>query len=476
MIPVAEYAGHDVALFGLARSGIAAARSLIAGGARVHAWDESESAREKAKAEGVPIVDINRMDWRGYAALVLSPGVPLTHPRPHRVVELARAVGAPIIGDVELYARAVNALPPGARPKTIGITGTNGKSTTTALIGHILKENGKDARIGGNIGIGVLDLPPLHAGAYYVLELSSYQLDLTQSLRCDAAVLMNITPDHLDRHGGMEGYIAAKKRIFRNQGAGDWAIVGVDTPETAAICTALARDNGRTVAPISQSKSLGRGVFAVGGALYDGLDGRAENVLDLKDAKALPGAHNAQNAAAAYAAARAMGLKPRAIAEAVKSFPGLEHRLENVATIDGVRFINDSKATNADAAAQALAAFPNVRWILGGVAKEGGIDSLRRFFPGLVKAYLIGEAGPSFGSVLTRAGVDVVQAGDMESAVRLAHTDAQASGRKDEIVLLSPACASFDQYPDFEVRGNDFKARVRALASAPPVAANGGTS
>ena len=436
----------------------------------MHAWDENEASRAKAREAGVPVEDINRMDWRSFAALVLSPGVPLTHPRPHRIVELAHAVGTPIIGDIELYARAVNALPPAARPKTIGVTGTNGKSTTTALIGHILATCGKDVRIGGNIGTSILDLAPLHAGAIYVIELSSYQLDLTESLRCDAAILLNITPDHLDRHGGMEGYIEAKKRVFANQGAGDWAIIGVDTPETSAICTALTAANARTIAPISSAQALGRGISALGGVLYDALDGQTNAVLDLKTAPALPGVHNAQNAAAAYAAARAMGLAPRAIAEAIASFPGLAHRQEAVATIDGVRFINDSKATNADAAAQALACYPKLRWILGGVAKEGGIDALARFFPRVTKAYLIGEAGPSFASTLTRAGVTAEVLGDLDHAVGAAFQDALSSGNEDEIVLFSPACSSFDQYTDFEQRGDAFKARVKALAVPLPLA------
>ncbi|HVY02873.1 MAG TPA: UDP-N-acetylmuramoyl-L-alanine--D-glutamate ligase [Caulobacterales bacterium] len=474
MIPISEYAGRDVAIFGLARSGVASAKALLAGGARVHAWDENEAARARAAGEGVPLVDINRNDWRGYSALVLSPGVPLTHPRPHRIVELAQAVGVPIVGDIELYAGAVNALAPHLRPRTIGVTGTNGKSTTTALIGHILSACGKDARVGGNIGTSVLDLPPLHAGAYYVIELSSYQLDLTHSLRCDAAVLLNITPDHLDRHGGMGGYIAAKKRIFLNQGAGDWAIVGVDTPETAEICSELTRLNARTVAPISNAQAVGRGVSALGGALYDSLGGRAQMVMDLAAAPALPGKHNAQNIAAAYAAARAMGLETRAIAGAIQSFPGLAHRLESVGDVEGVRFINDSKATNADAAAQALACYPRVRWILGGVAKEGGIDSLADFFPRIARAYVIGEAGPSFASVLNRADVPVTPATTMERAVRLAFEDALQSGRTDEIVLLAPACASFDQYADFERRGEDFKACVRALRAPAALDARSG--
>lgn len=463
MIPITDFAGRDVAVFGLARTGITAARALVAGGAHVMAWDDSAEARASAEAEGVPVADISARDWRGFAALVLSPGVPLHHPRPHRVVELARAVGVPVIGDVELFARAIAALPAHARPKVVGVTGTNGKSTTTALIGHILKEAGKDARVGGNIGLGVLGLPPLHAGAIYVLELSSFQLDLVESLRCDVAVLLNITPDHLDRHGAMEAYIAAKTRIFRNQGAGDWAVIGVDTEPTAEIVTGLFGAGALRVAAISNIQALGRGVSALGQRIYDALEGRAFIGADLGEARGLPGRHNAQNAAAAYAACRALGLEPRVIASGLASFPGLAHRLEGAGEIDGVRFVNDSKATNADAAAQALAAYPRVYWIAGGRAKDGGIESLEPLFPRVAKAYLIGESAPTFARTLQGAAPYEI-CGELPRAIRRAHEDALASGEKDAVVLLSPACASFDQYADYEARGEAFKAEVRRFA------------
>lgn len=466
MIPIRVFEGRDVAVFGLARTGLASVRALEAGGAIVHAWDDSPAAREKALAEGITLSDINARDWRSFAALVLSPGVPLSHPRPHRVVELARAMGVPVIGDIELFARAVAALSPHMRPKVIGVTGTNGKSTTTALIGHILAEIGRDVRVGGNIGAAVLDLKPLHAGAHYVLELSSYQLDLTDSLRCDAAVFLNLTPDHLDRHGTMENYLAAKARIFANQGAGDWAIVGVDDPWGAQLCTEL-KASARTVTPISAGQSVARGVCALGGSLYDGLLGRGESVMPLARATALPGLHNAQNIAAAYAVCRAMGAAPGEIVKAIESFPGLEHRLETVAVVGGVRFINDSKATNADAAAQALSAFPRVRWLAGGVAKQGGIDSLSRFFSGLTGAYFYGDSAEAFRESVTKnvaAGVPVTVVSTLDQAVRAALADARAANDPEPIVLLSPACASFDQFKDFEERGATFKAIVRSLA------------
>ncbi|MEZ5995040.1 MAG: UDP-N-acetylmuramoyl-L-alanine--D-glutamate ligase [Hyphomonadaceae bacterium] len=473
MIPITEFKGRDVAVFGLARTGLAAARALSAGGARVHAWDDSDVTRAMAEAAGVPVSDINSRDWRSFAALVLSPGVPLTFPEPHRVVTLAEATGVPILSDIELFARAVNALPAAQRPKLIGVTGTNGKSTTSALIAHILKAAGKDVRLGGNIGEAILDLAPLHAGAYYVIELSSYQLDLTSSLRLDAAVWLNLTPDHLDRHGDMAAYVAAKKRIFLNQGAADWAIIGVDDTYCAMACTALTRAGVQHVAPISAGQVLGRGVSALDGKIVDALNGRSEVAIDLASAPALAGRHNAQNAAAAYATVRALGVDVRIVAEAMKSFPGLPHRLERAGTVGGVRFINDSKATNANAAAQALAVYPRVYWIAGGVAKDGGIEDLAPFFPRMAKAYLIGQSAGDFSDVL-RGKVAVTMAGNLEAAVKLAFADAKASGEPHPVVLLSPACASFDQFRSYEDRGEQFKKFVAALVAKPNGKRTGG--
>ncbi len=475
MIPITEFKGRDIAVFGLARTGLAAARALSAGGARVHAWDDNDVTRANAEAEGVPVSDINARDWRTFAALVLSPGVPLTFPEPHRVVTLAEATGVPIVSDIELFARAVNALPASARPKLIGVTGTNGKSTTSALIAHILREAGKDVRLGGNIGAAVLELPSLHAGAFYVIELSSFQLELTQSLRLDVAVWLNLTPDHLDRHGDMAAYIAAKRRIFLNQGAADWAVIGVDDRASATLCTELLRAGSRHIAPVSAGQVLGRGVSALDYKLVDGLGGRAEIVGDLAQAPGLPGKHNAQNAAAAYAATRALGVDVRTIAQAMTSFAGLPHRLERVATIEGVRFINDSKATNANAAAQALAVYPRVYWIAGGAPKEGGIEELSPFFPRMARAYLIGQAAGEFSDVL-RGKVPVAMAGHLEAAVKQAFTDARASGEPHPVVLLSPACASYDQFKSYEERGEQFKAYVAALAAGERNGARAGTS
>jgi UDP-N-acetylmuramoylalanine--D-glutamate ligase len=463
MIPVRGFEDKTVAVFGLGRTGLTAARALIAGGAKVALWDEKPASREAAAAEGFPVVDLETADWSQFAALMLSPGVPLTHPKPHWTVEKAKAAGVEILGDVELFARTVNAAPAHKRPKIIAITGTNGKSTTTALIGHLCASAGRDTRIGGNIGLGVLGLEDMHGGAVYVLELSSYQLDLTSSLHPDAVVLLNISPDHLDRHGGMDGYIAAKRRIFLNQGKGDTAIIGVDDPWCQQICTEITAANRRTIWPISAGKAMGRGVYALQGVLYDATGERVVEVADLLRARSLPGRHNWQNAAAAYAAARAVGIPAHDAVEGLMSFPGLAHRMETVAKIGKVRFVNDSKATNADAARQAMSSYPKFYWIAGGVAKAGGIDELKDLFPRIATAYLIGEAAKPF--AVTLAGkAEVKMSGTLEKAVQQAYADAAASG-EDAIVLLSPACASFDQFSDFEARGEAFRAAVSGLTA-----------
>ncbi|MGZ8363984.1 MAG: UDP-N-acetylmuramoyl-L-alanine--D-glutamate ligase [Caulobacteraceae bacterium] len=463
MIPVSGFEGKTVAVFGLGRTGLTAARALAAGGANVALWDEGEAGRAAAQAEGLPLVDLAAADWSQFAALMLSPGVPLTHPKPHWTVDKAKAAGVEILGDVELFARTVNAAPAHKRPKIVAVTGTNGKSTTTALIGHVVASAGKDVRVGGNIGFGVLGLEEMHGGAVYVLELSSYQLDLTASLKPDVAIILNLSPDHLDRHGGMDGYVAAKRRILLNQGKGDTAVVGCDDPWCQRIVTEITAANRRTIWPISASRSMGRGVYALQGVLYDATGERVVEAADLTRAKSLPGRHNWQNAAAAYAAALALGISPDDAAAGLMSFPGLAHRMETVGVIGKVRFVNDSKATNADAARQALSSYPKSYWIAGGRPKEGGIDSLSDLFGRIEKAYLIGEAAPEFAAGL-KGKADAVISGDMAAAVAQAYADAAASGG-DAVVLLAPACASFDQYNDFEERGEAFRAAVRALTT-----------
>ncbi|MHB8528836.1 MAG: UDP-N-acetylmuramoyl-L-alanine--D-glutamate ligase, partial [Caulobacteraceae bacterium] len=361
-----------------------------------------------------------------------------------------------------LFARAVAAAPEHRRPKIVAITGTNGKSTTAALISHVLSESGRDVRLGGNIGIGVLALEDMHGGAVYVLELSSYQLELTSSLKADVAIILNISPDHLDRHGDMAAYVAAKKRVLLGQGKGDAAIIGVDDPWCQQICTEITAANRRSIWPISAGKTVGRGVYALQGVLYDASEGRVGEVADLAQARSLRGRHNWQNAAAAYAAARALGLPVREAVEGLLSFPGLAHRMETVGLIGKVRFVNDSKATNTEAARQAMSAWPRFYWIAGGRAKAGGIESLGDLFGSIVKAYLVGEAAGAFARTLS-GRAPFTEAGTIAAAVRAAFADARATG-EEAVVLFSPACASFDQFADFEARGEAFRAAVHALA------------
>ncbi|MEY3292888.1 MAG: hypothetical protein RJB12_659, partial [Pseudomonadota bacterium] len=446
MIPVPGFEGQRVAVFGLGRSGITAARALHAGGAIPILWDDGVSGRMQAEAEGFAVEDLSRADWSQFAALVLSPGAPLTHPKPHWTVDRAKAAGVEIIGDIELFARAMARTPGTVRPKVIAITGTNGKSTTTALIGWVLKQAGLKVAVGGNIGIGVLALPAPAEVGVYVIEVSSYQLDLTTGFAPDVAILTNISPDHLDRHGGMEGYVAAKARIFAHAGL---SLVGVDEEWGKGIAATLT--GARTVSTSGTSADI----TASDGRL------RAEGeTIDLAAARSLPGRHNAQNAAFAYAAARAVGVPHDAAVEGLMTFPGLAHRMEHVATLGKVRFINDSKATNADAARQALSSYERSFWIAGGRAKAGGIDELEDLFPRVVEAFLIGESAGPFAARLGDTPHRI--SGDMASAVQAAAEAAVASGR-EAVVLLSPAAASFDQYPDFEARGEAFRAAVLNL-------------
>jgi UDP-N-acetylmuramoylalanine--D-glutamate ligase len=473
VISLRALAGQHFAVLGLARSGLAAARALIAGGAEVVAWDDNLAAVKAAEAQGLPVSDLHKADWSAFDGLVLSPGVPLTYPEPHWTVAQAHAWGVPVLGDVELFARAINARPEHDRPKICAITGTNGKSTTTALIGHLCAEAGRSVQVGGNIGYGVLGLEEMGGDGVYVLELSSYQLDLTSSLKADAAILLNISPDHLDRHGSMDNYAEAKKRVFRNQGPGDTAVIGVDDPWGQRICTEVTALNRRAIRPISAGRAMSRGVYALQGVLYDATGERAVEVANLSDAPALLGRHNWQNAAAAYAAGLALGLSPADIVSGLRRFGGLAHRMQQVAKAGEVRFVNDSKATNADAARQAMATFDRFYWIAGGRAKAGGIESLIDLYPRIVKAYLIGEAQHDF--AMSLAGrAEYVCCEDLATAVSRAYADAAQTGAS-AVVLLSPACASFDQFPDFEARGEAFTTLAREITGrcadeAPPKA------
>jgi len=457
MIVASTFKGKTIAVFGLGRSGITAALSLQEGGAKVLAWDDNEGSRKAAKEGGVSVKDLSKADWNSIDELVLSPGVPHDLPKPHWSALKAKDASVPIICDIEIFAREVAARAPERRPTVIAITGTNGKSTTTSLIGHILKEAGRDAQVGGNIGRGVLDLDDMHRGAFYVLELSSYQLERTYSLKANAAIFLNLTPDHIERHGDLAGYEKAKCRIFDNQTKEDAAIIGVDHPQGKSSCSKLLAKNNRRVLPISGRRSLGRGVCAVKGKLYSMMEKKCNMVADLSSALALDGEHNWQNAAAAFAALRAIGLSESVIGKGILSFSGLEHRLENIGRAGQVRYVNDSKATNAEAAAQALKAYDNIYWIAGGVAKEGGIDALAPHFANISKAYLIGEAGPAFYKKLHTENVVAKVSGELRLAILCATRDALASKKPNPVILLSPACASFDQYKNFEIRGDAFR-------------------
>src|SRR3954465_8947565 len=467
MIPSRFYANKTVAIFGLARTGLGAVRALVAGGTQVIAWDDSSTARDLGGQEGAQLMPWREWPWENIAALLLSPGVPLTHPAPHGVVEHANRAKVPVIGDVELFAHEIRpqADQPGRAP-VIAITGTNGKSTTTALVGHILNQCGFNAQIGGNIGKSVLELAPPSAKTIYVLEMSSFQIDLTPGLKPDVGVLSNLSPDHIDRHGSMENYAGIKARLMRQTARDGQVVIGVDDGFSSAIFTQASAARSSSAHPVSVGKVLGRGIFVVDGVLYDALAGRAVKVMEMAAALRLPGAHNWQNAALAYGAVKPYVSDIKPIAAAIASFPGLAHRMEDVGHIGKVAFINDSKATNADATARALAVYPDIFWIAGGKPKDGGIEPLSGFFPRIRKAYLIGEAAPQFARTLDgKASYEM--AGVLEAAVSHAAADAAACSVAAPVVLLSPACASYDQFKDFEQRGDAFRALVAKLPREP---------
>jgi UDP-N-acetylmuramoylalanine--D-glutamate ligase len=456
VIAVSAFAGKSVAVFGLGRSGLASVRALKAGGSDVYAWDDKDALRQAAQEAGAVTAPWQDWPWDKLQAVILSPGIALTHPKPHDVVVQAHAVGVEVIGDIELFARSVTSAP------VIAITGTNGKSTTTALIGHILAQTGFDAQVGGNIGQPALALAPPRAKTVYVLEISSYQIDLSPGFKADAAILSNITPDHIDRHGSLENYAAVKAKLLKQTKKTGLNVVGVDDAHSAAIYTCLASNGGAPCVAVSVGKVLGRGIFVLEGLLYDAGNEPTTKVMDLNTAAHLPGAHNWQNAALAYAAVKPIVKDSRAIAEAISSFPGLAHRIEEVGRIGKVRFVNDSKATNADAAERALVCFDDIYWIAGGRPKAGGIVPLESCFPRIRKAYLIGEAAEDFANTLS-GKADAEFCGTLEAAVSAAAADAAQSEAAAPVVLLSPACASFDQFKDFEQRGDVFRSLVARL-------------
>ena len=478
MIPVTTFAGKKVAVFGLGGSGLVSASALLAGGADVIGYDDNAQSVTKANAAGIPTADLHNSDWSKIAALVLAPGVPLTHPAPHWTVELARNAGVEVIGDIELFCRERAKLAPGS--PFVAITGTNGKSTTTALVAHLAASAGMDAQLGGNIGTAILSLaPPLPLPSLprergregrglrvHVIECSSYQIDLAPSLDPSVGILINLSADHLDRHGTMEHYAAVKERLVAGVPKQGTAIVGVDDEWCRKIAGRLEQ-SGKRVVRISVRHELSNSISVAHGRIMRATSDGVTQIADLAGIGSLRGLHNAQNAACAAAAALALGLEPAAIQAGLRSFPGLAHRMEEIGRRGAVLYVNDSKATNADSTAQALGCFGDIFWIAGGKPKTGGIELLRSFFPRIRKAYLIGEAAAEFAATL---GADVPHevTGTLDKALAAASRDADASAAAEPVVLLSPACASFDQYRNFEVRGDAFRDLVRALPGLVP--------
>lgn len=459
MIPVTTFAGRKVAVFGLGGSGLVAASALLAGGADVVGWDDSPERIAHAATAGIPVANLGEFDWGKIAALVLAPGVPFTHPVPHWSVGLARANAVEVIGDVELFCRERRAHAPNA--PFVAVTGTNGKSTTAALIAHICAQAGFDVQLGGNIGTAILSLAPPQVGRVHVIECSSFQIDLAPSIDPSIGILINLTEDHLDRHGTMGIYAAVKERLIAGVPENGTAIVGVDDNWSQAIADRAGRA-GRRVVRVAVRHPLAYGIYVEGVRIVEATGGTAQEVAQLGNVGSLRGRHNAQNAACAVAAALALGVDRRAIQAGLWSFPGLAHRMEEVGRKERVLFINDSKATNADSAAQALACFDNIFWIAGGKPKTGGIESLSGYFPRIRKAYLIGAAAEEFAATLD-GKVDHLTTGTLDRAVEEAARDAVASGLDHAVVLLSPACASFDQFENFEARGTAFRNLVQKL-------------
>ncbi|MZR12833.1 UDP-N-acetylmuramoyl-L-alanine--D-glutamate ligase [Maritimibacter sp. DP07] len=467
MIPVRGYEGERVAVLGLGRSGLATAHALAAGGATPLCWDDGAEARARAEAAGLTLHDLTRREaFDGVAALITSPGIPHLYPEPNRHILRALHAGIPVDNDIGLFFRSLGSGEwdeMDQPPRVIAVTGSNGKSTTAALIHHVLEAAGRPTQLAGNIGRGVLDLDPPRDGELIVLELSSYQTELARALTPDVAVFTNLTPDHLDRHGGLGGYFAAKRRLFA-EGGPDRAVIGVDEPEGLFLAGQLAMGPGddRVIRVSVNEKLTGPGwlVHARKGFLSETRKGKQVGAIDLRAVPALPGTHNHQNACAAYAACRTLGLSPKVVEQGFASFAGLPHRSQIVAEANGVRYVNDSKATNVDAALKALMAFDNIRWIVGGLQKEGGLAALAPGLANVTKAYVIGREAEAFARDLGDVEAEVCT--EMQVAVAAAMSEA-APG---DTVLLAPAAASFDQYDNFEQRGDDFVARVRAALGA----------
>ena len=463
MIIVNSFKNKKVALFGLGGSGVATAKSLLAGGAEVLAWDDKMETVEKTRAENIPVSDLHNVDWSKISALVLAPGVPLTNPQPHWTVKLAKAAGVEIIGDIELFIRERNAylkhhkLADEDMP-FIAITGTNGKSTTTALINHLLNECGKMSEMGGNIGTAILSLEAFEKNRFYVIECSSFQIDLTPSINPTVGILLNISPDHIDRHGTFAHYCEIKKRLVNGAKT---SLVAVDDENSTKIYKELLHAH-HNVLPVSKDKVLKSGYYAVKDELFSVENGKPEARLSLSGIDSLRGSHNAQNALMALATLDILKIKPVELQRIFASYVGLPHRMQQVRKIGHALYVDDSKATNAEASAPALATFDHIYWIIGGLAKEGGITALKDYFPKIRKAYLIGDAAEDFARTINGA-FPISMSGTLEKAVQEAHQDAGADKAEEVAVLLSPACASYDQFKNYGARGDAFKAFVKAL-------------
>ncbi len=439
MITCNLFKNKKLYIVGLGRTGIGAADSMLASEAILYAWDDNKVTQENFSKSypNIALVSPQHMDWENLDYIILSPGIPTLIDKEHEVVKYAKRYNVEIISDIDILYQAC----PEAR--YIAITGTNGKSTTTALIGHILTQNKVSCEVGGNIGISVLDLKPLSKGGIYVIETSSQQLSLIKFAKFNIALLLNITPDHIDYHGNMENYISAKTNIFRHQQEFDKAIISIDNHETRKIA-------GKIHNSVKISTHEESDIHIHERVLYDELN---KVSFDLTDYKYLPGKHNEENIAFAYSACIFAGLKPEQIISSIKTFEGLAHRIELFAEKDGIKFINDSKATNADSTKMALQCFDNIYWIIGGIAKEGGIQDLQKYFPRISHAFIIGEAEVEFANILARNKVPYTCSKTLENAVK----QIKALNLKSGVVLLSPACASWDQFKSYIHRGEQFK-------------------
>ncbi|MDP3532897.1 MAG: UDP-N-acetylmuramoyl-L-alanine--D-glutamate ligase [Alphaproteobacteria bacterium] len=457
MLNLSLFSGKKFGVLGLGKSGLATALALQKNGAHVIAWDDGQEGRKNAENQGVIIKPFDAIVLSTLDMLVVSPGVSLTYPKPHAVIALAKELNIPLTGDLDLFYKAHQHV------NFIGITGTNGKSTTTSLLGHILKQAQREVTVGGNIGTPVLELDSISENGIGVLEVSSYQLDINPQLKFKVAILLNITPDHLDRHGNFENYVQTKKKIFQHQMSDDFAVIGIDSPSCNVIARELEEKNKQKIIKIAIERVIPGAYYTQNGVLFDGTSKQIRTILDLKDLPRLKGQHNWQNAAAAYIACHVLGISDAQIIDGLRTFPGLVHRQEYVASTNNIQFINDSKATNGEAAAKALVCFDNIYWILGGLPKQDGLTATIPYFSKIKHAFLIGKAAPEFAEEL-KGRVPYTHCEILEKAVLAAYEQAKRDQLPNATILLSPACASWDQYSSFEVRGDAFKKNVYDLS------------